>query len=97
MSRYANVEFIATVAVGVIGIAVMRIGEVAAEGYQCDGEPTCVRDAIAEIGYAEWWEFWLPEEGKPTEPGIYAVQGKAWFSEDDAEFTEACYVEEVTI
>lgn len=87
----ANVLFEATLAVGFSGIAVLKITERPAPGFVFDGEPDCVKDHICESGAEEWWE-WLPDE-KPAEPGIYRLDGSAWFSEDDAGYTNLKFEE----
>lgn len=83
----ANVNFEATVVVGLGGVAVLDLKERCADGYVLDDdqEPDCVRNDILECGAECWAEYSLDD--MPIEHGIYRVSGGAYFTEDDAVYS----------
>ena len=84
-------DFVAKIAVGVRGIALMEITE-ALSPHSVDQSSNisndCIVDHISENGIEEWTECNLTDI--PNEPGIYTIRGSVRFDEDSADYSTTC-------
>lgn len=84
-------DFVATIAIGLKGVAVMKVSETLSPDsiyMGSDIEPNLILDDIEQCGTEDWVEYCLDD--MPTEPGIYIFRGTAEFSEDDADYSVTC-------
>ncbi len=84
-------DFVAKIAVGIRGIALMEITETLSPHsvYQgSDISSDCIVNDISSGGIDEWAEYNLTD--LPTEPGIYTIRGSARFDEDSADYSTTC-------
>lgn len=84
-------DFIAEVAIGIHGVAVLEVNETLSKHSIYVGNdihPDLVLLDIEECGAEEWAEYCLNDV--PTDPGIYTFKGSVTFSEDDADYSVTC-------
>lgn len=80
-------DFVAKIAVGIRGIALMEISETLSPHSVYQGSDIfndCIVDDISGCGIEEWAEYSFTS--LPTEPGIYTLSGSVRFTEDDVEY-----------
>lgn len=84
-------DFVAKIAIGVRGIALMEITETLSPQSVYQGSDIAddlIVDDISNCGIDEWADYNLTDV--PTEPGIYTFRGSVRFTEDDAEYSTTC-------
>lgn len=84
-------EFVAKIAIGIKGVAVMEISETLSPDSSClgsDVKPNLILDAIVQCGVEDWVNHFLNDV--PNEPGVYRLRGTAEFSEDGTDYSVAC-------
>lgn len=84
-------DFVAKVAFGVAGCAILSIEETLSPHSVYAGSdihPNLVLNDIKQGGVDEWAEYNLSE--RPKEPGIYTFRGSVRFDEDSADYSVTC-------
>lgn len=84
-------DFVAKVAIGVHGVAVLGVKESLSPHsvyVGSDIHPDLILDDIEQCGAEEWAEHSLDDV--PQEPGIYTFRGSARFDEDSSEYSTTC-------
>lgn len=84
-------DFVAKIAVGIRGIALMEISETLSPHsvYQGSDIPNdCILQDFSGCGIEEWAEYNLAD--LPTEPGVYTIRGSVRFDEDSAFYSTTC-------
>jgi len=81
-------DFVAKLAVGVRGYALMEITETLSPHSVCVGNDICgdlIASEISDIGIDEWVEYSLPHT--PVDVGMYTLRGSARFDEDSSDYS----------
>lgn len=84
-------DFIAKIAIGIKGVAVMEFSETLSPDSNYSGsdiEPNLVLNTIMQYGLGDWVRYLLNDV--PSEPGVYRFRGTAEFNEDDADYNVTC-------
>jgi hypothetical protein len=84
-------DFVAKVAIGLQGVAVMEIVETLSPHSVYVGNdihPSLILDDIKQCGTEEWADYNLCDT--PEEPGIYTFRGSVRFDEDSADYSVTC-------
>lgn len=84
-------DFVAKIAIGIQGVAVLEVSETLTEDSPCKGNEVPDNLILLDMencGIEDWADHHLSDV--PVEAGVFTFSGRARFTEDDSDYSMTC-------